>query len=287
MSTLPAEGPNAEQIRYWNEAAAPKWVELQRLLDAQIGPLGQVAMDRAAPAPGESVLDLGCGCGATTLELARRVGPTGSVLAVDISAPMLAVARRDAERAGARHVRFENADAQTHDFAPASVDLAFSRFGVMFFIDPTAAFANIRRAVRPGGRLAFVCWQGLPLNPWMAVPMAAAMAHVQFTPPPSPHAPGPFAFADADRVRGILEGAGFVEVAIEPHGATLTIGSGGIDAAADFLVQMGPTGTALREASDAARAEVVSAVRASLEPYATPEGVRMDSATWIVTARQA
>ncbi|HEY8514409.1 MAG TPA: class I SAM-dependent methyltransferase [Candidatus Binatia bacterium] len=289
MTTLAASGPNAEQIRYWNELAGPRWVSFQAALDAQLGWLGERTMDRAAIASGESVLDVGCGCGATSLELARRVGPTGRVLGLDISGPMLEVARERARGAGATNVSFALADAQTHALEQAAFDVVFSRFGVMFFAEPTEAFANLRRALRAGGRLAFVCWQALAKNPWFAVPLAAVAQHVTLPPPPAPGAPGPFAFADPERVRGILDGAGFADVAFEPVVETITLGAPGstIDQAVDFILQMGPAGAALREAGGDAKERVVPAVREALEPYAGPHGVRLECAAWIVTARNA
>ncbi|HZR80750.1 MAG TPA: class I SAM-dependent methyltransferase [Candidatus Binatia bacterium] len=287
MPPIASEGPNAEQIKYWNETAGPKWVQAQKLIDAQIAPLGEAAMARAAFAAGERVLDVGCGCGTTTIELGRRVGPRGSVLGVDLSAPMLDVARASAERAGLANVRFESADAQTHRFEPASFDVAFSRFGVMFFADPRAAFANLLSALRPGGRLAFVAWQALPLNPWMAVPMSAALAHIALTPPTDPHAPGPFAFADAERVAGILRDAGFTDVVGEPYAGRLSIAGGrAVEEAVAFLLQLGPTGTALREATEEVRGRVAEAVRESILPFVTERGVEMDSASWMFTARR-
>src|SRR5262249_40712661 len=167
----------------------------------------------------------GCGCGDTTVELSKGVAPGGSATGVDISAPMLERARAlaEAQRAAAR---FELADAQTHAFPPASADVVFSRFGIMFFADPTAAFANLRRALTPSGRLAFVCWQALPENAWMAVPMLAALQHLPPPPLPGPEAPGPFSFADPARVRRILEGAGFRSVQLEDVRETLTVGGG-------------------------------------------------------------
>jgi SAM-dependent methyltransferase len=286
MATLPIEGPNAEQIQYWNEQVGAKWVQMQSFLDAQIGPLGEIAIQRAGLAPGDRVLDIGCGCGNTSLALARRVGPRGSVLGIDISTPMLERARQSAREAGIDNVRFENSDAQTHRFEPASFDVAFSRFGVMFFADPTAAFANLRTALAPRGRLAFICWRPLQENPWMFVPLGAALQHMAAPPIPPPDAPGPFAFADADRVRGILERAGFADVGFEKIDETLTIGGdGGIELAAEFLMQIGPTGRMFREANDVALvARVSEAVRESLRPYASGGSVGMPSAAWVVTA---
>lgn len=287
MSLTPS-GPNAEQISYWNEQSGPKWVALEEMLDAQLEPLGRLAMERAGVAARERVLDVGCGCGQTCLQLAARVGPAGSVLGVDISSPMLERARERTRQAGLDHVRFENADAQTADLGEQGFDLAFSRLGVMFFAEPRAAFANLRRALAPGGRLAFVCWQALEHNPWMRVPVTAAARHLPLPPRPEPGAPGPFAFADAERVRGILEDAGFEEFAFEPHERELLVGGGGsLEHAVDFLLQMGPTAAALRAAgalAESRRAAVFDAVREAIAPYAVEGGVRMPSTSWIVTA---
>jgi SAM-dependent methyltransferase len=279
-------GPNADQERYWNETAGPTWVRLNDVLDGMIAPIGRLAMDRAGLVAGERVLDVGCGCGNTTVELARRVAPGGSVTGVDVSAPMLALARERA--AGVDGVRFEQGDAQVHPFPPSAFDVVFSRFGVMFFVDPTAAFANLRAALRSGGRVAFVCWQWLPVNDWMRVPVMAAAQVVALPPPPAPDAPGPFSFGDPDRVRAILGGAGFVEVDVAPHEGTLTLpGGGDIDATVDFVLQMGPAAAALREAADPdVRPRAAKAVREALLPYVTPEGPRMAYACWLVSARR-
>jgi SAM-dependent methyltransferase len=281
--TLAADGPNAEQIRYWNETIGPRWVEMGDLLDAQIAPLGVAAMEQARPASGESVLDIGCGCGQTSVQLAERVGPKGSVLGVDISTPMLERAR--ARAAGLQNLRFANADVQTRCF-DERFDLAFSRFGVMFFADPVAAFANVHRALRPGGRVAFVCWQGIDRNPWLLVPLRAVVGIVELPAPPPPGAPGPFAFADPERVQGILESGGFEQVVIERLEGTLAIGAGGdLERAVQFTMQMGPVSATLREADEDTRRRAADAIRAALAPLATPTGVRAEYATWIVTAQ--
>lgn len=286
MTRLAASGPNAEQIDYWNDTAGPKWVALQDALDRQIGPLGATAMDAAALRPGERVLDVGCGCGATSIELAGRVSPGGSVLGVDVSTVMLDAARAAAARAGVVGVAFENADAQTAALPPGGFDVVLSRFGVMFFADPTAAFANLRRALRPGGRIAFVCWQGLARNPWMGLPLAAALQHMPAPAPPAAGAPGPFAFADPDRVRGILRDAGFAGASVVSHEAEIAVGGGGdLAGTVDFLLQMGPLAAALREADPGLRERVAGAVREAIAPHADAAGdVRLASATWIVTA---
>src|SRR6266850_2472283 len=182
---------NQEQIRYWNEQGGPRWVQRQQQLDAQINPLGLVAMQRAEIRPGERALDVGCGCGQTTLELAQRVGASGSVLGIDISQPMLTRARERQQELGIKNLEFLHADAQTYSFERERFDLIFSRFGVMFFDDPAAAFANLRTALRSAGRLCFLCWQTLEKNEWARVPFLAATRHVQPPAPPAPDAPGP------------------------------------------------------------------------------------------------
>ncbi len=282
---IKVSGPNADQIQYWNEVGGPKWVALHDVISAQIRPLGALAMDRAGLAAGERVLDVGCGIGDTTLELGRRVGPGGAVVGVDVSAPMLDRARAAALSAGAANVAFENADAQTAAL-PGPFDVLYSRFGVMFFADPEAAFANLRRALRPGARLAFVCWRSLQENPWLVVPTLAVARHLPL-PQPDPHAPGPFAFADAARVGAILSRAGFVRVHHEPIDRELSVAGGrSLDETVDFLLQMGPASAALRQAN--AAPELVDRVRADLReaiaPHAGPEGVRMGGAVWVVTA---
>jgi len=246
-------------------------------------------MDRAGIAPGERVIDVGCGCGDTTIALGRRVGPAGRVLGIDVSAPMLERAAETARAAGVANVRLENADAQTHRLSPSAFDVVYSRFGVMFFTDPVAAFTNLRAALRPGGRLAFVCWQALLENPWLFVPLRAAAQHLTLPPPPAPDAPGPFAFADPERVRGILARAGFGDIVLEELHTTLTLGGGGtVDQAVRFLTEgVGPVSGVLREADPAVRPTVAAAVRAAIAPFHTPQGVRMGSAAWIVTARSS
>ena len=284
MTALAHDGPNAEQIKYWNEISGPRWVAQQELLDAQIAPLGRRAMDRAEIAPGQRVLDVGCGCGDTTIEIARRVGPSGMVTGVDITAVMLEHARSRVQDAQLTNVHFENADAQTCRLAPDDFDVVFSRFGVMFFADPVAAFTNLHSALRPGGRVAFVCWQTLPQNPWLFVPLMAAAQHIPLPQPPAPGAPGPFSFADRERVSGILQQAGFRDIALEPLLDTLFLGAGrNLDQAVDLVLQTGPVGAAIREAGTQHVPVVAQSIRDALTPFVTPDGVRMEYAAWIVT----
>jgi SAM-dependent methyltransferase len=286
MSTSQS-APNAEQVRYWNELAGPNWIAQRERLDRLVGPLGERALARAAAAAGEAVLDVGCGCGSTSLALGRAVGPAGRVLGLDVSRPMLEHARARVSAEGLSQLRFVEADAQVAALEPAGFDLLFSRFGVMFFADPQAAFANLRRALRPGARVTFLCWQALARNPWMTVPLSAVAKHLTLPPPPAPGAPGPFAFADADRVRGFLERAGLVDVACEDLQLPLAVGGGELESAIEFLLQVGPVGALLREAAAGPelRERVAGSLREALAPFTSARGIHMPSAAWLVTAR--
>lgn len=281
MSQSLALASNDAQIDYWNTAAGETWARHQQQLDRQLEDLGLEAIRVLAPAAGERILDIGCGCGETAEQLAARVGPAGAVVGVDISGPMLEVARRRPAVDGAARPEFRKLDAQTADLGPAAFDAVFSRFGVMFFADPAAAFANIRAALKPGGRLAFVCWRAFPENPWMHEPMAAAAPFLPPLPPVDPTAPGPFAFADEGRVRGILADAGFADIAIDPFDTR--IGGSGVEETVNLTLRVGPLGRILREMPSMADA-VIGAVRAAIQPYETPAGVLVPAAVWIVRA---
>jgi SAM-dependent methyltransferase len=274
---------NAAQIDYWNAQAGDTWASFQQQLDRQLEPLGREAMRVLAPAEGERILDVGCGCGDTTFELAARTGPDGSVLGVYVSRPMLEVARRRPPPASGLAVQFREADAQADDLGRGAFDAAFSRFGVMFFADPVAAFANIRAALKPKGRLAFVCWRSLSANPWMRAPLEAAMPFLPPLPPPDPLAPGPFAFADPGRVRATLERAGFGGVSVEPFDTR--IGGGDLDQTLTLSLRVGPLGAALRENPDRAD-QAIDAIRQVLTPYLVAGGtVLLPAAVWIVRAQ--
>jgi SAM-dependent methyltransferase len=276
--------PNADQIAYWNARAGNTWASMQKRLDAQIGSIGLKAMDALALQESERVIDIGCGCGTTSFEIARRVGASGRVTAVDISRPMLEVARRDAEQNRVHNITFLEADAQAYSFQSASSDALYSRFGVMFFIDPVAAFKNLLAALKPkSGRLAFVCWRPLKENPWMGIPVKAAMQHLPPQEPPDPLAPGPFAFADAERVKRILGEAGFSEIAAKPHDQKVQLGP--LDNAVEHCTRVGPLSRLLLE-YPAAVAPVAETLRKTLAEYISGGVVQMDSAVWIVTARR-
>jgi SAM-dependent methyltransferase len=276
------DAPNAAQVEYWNQTAGPTWVELHDQLDSLIGPMGQAAIAALGPTPGEAILDIGCGCGRTSLQLAAAVGSSGAVVGADISAPMLAVARaRPIPRTSARP-DFREVDAQAGDLGRGVFDAVFSRFGVMFFADPVAAFANIRSALKGNGRLAFVCWRSLADNLWMRVPLEAARPLLPPLPPPDPTAPGPYALADPARVRAILDAAGFQAVTIDPFDAD--VGGGDLDASVALTFRVGPLATALRE-NPQYKDKVGDAVRNAFAPYVTSRGVMTPGAVWIVTAR--
>jgi SAM-dependent methyltransferase len=212
---------NIAQIEYWNTKAGETWAKFQEALDRQIETLGLAAMDTLRPEKGEHIIDIGCGCGQTSLDLGSRVGAAGSVVGVDISKPMLEVARHRPRPAPNLRVTFELLDAQSDDLGHGRFDAAFSRFGVMFFSDPVAAFTNIRESLKRSGRLVFVCWRPLNQNPWMREPLEAALPLLPPIAPFDPMAPGPFAFADAGRVQSILAEAGFGSVKVSPFDAAI------------------------------------------------------------------
>lgn len=262
-----------------DELRVRAWAEVRALLELQLAPLGRHALAALAPRAGENILDIGCGGGETAVSLAEAVAPNGAVTGIDISAAVLARARSTASE----HVRFIEGDAQTFAFEPASFDAAFSRFGVMFFADPVAAFVNIRRSLKPHGRLAFVCWRSLEENQLDHLPLRAARPHLPPLPADDPHAPGPFSFADAGRVRDILQQAGFADIAIVAHDDR--VGSGNLDAMLAVCTHVGALGKILREHPEL-RTAALPAVRSALAAYDDTDGVRLSAATWVVTARQ-
>ena len=282
MTENPSSSDNAAQIDYWNATAGQTWARFQEQLDRQIEPLGLEAMRALDPAPGERILDVGCGCGQTSLELATRVTATGAVFGADISLPMLEVARARPVPNGAATPDFRQVDAQSGKLGEGAFDAVFSRFGVMFFSDPVAAFSNLRKALKPDGRMAFVCWRTFQENLWMRAPMEAAQPFLPPSPPMDPTAPGPFAFADADRVRKVLADAGFSDVTL--HAFNASIGGSSLDQTVDLAFRVGPLGAILREQPELAPT-VAGAVRSALAPYETPSGVLMPAAVWIVQAR--
>ena len=281
---------NATQIEFWNGETGRNWVTHDALMEAMLQPLGESVMDTLAPQPGEHVLDIGCGCGRTSLSLADRVGAEGSVTGVDISAPMLAVASQLAAERNAEHtsIQFLEADAQTHTFEPERYDVVFSRFGVMFFEDPIAAFANIHSVLRASGRLAFCCWQPRAVNPFMTVPAMAALELLPAPPEMPPRTPGPFAFEEAEYVMEVLTSAGFESVVVTPLKQPLTFGRGlSLTDIVQRLIQIGPIAQMVREASEDLQQPVRDKVIDAVAPFYTQDaGMTLDGQFWQVTARR-
>jgi SAM-dependent methyltransferase len=241
---------NHEQIAYWNQQAGPAWVVHQKRLDSQIRPHGALALETLALCHGQRVVDVGCGCGDSSLEIARRVGPGGEVLGLDLSEPMLARAQERASLAGLQQLEFQRGDAQYADL--------------------------------------FVCWQAPAENPWVLVPMAAAAPHLALPPPPAPGAPGMFAFADAERVQGILKAAGYRSIEISGAHVPMAPGGGSIDDAVEVFLEVGPVASALREsaAGSSLRARVAGAVREAFASHVGDQGLTLDSAIWVVSAQR-
>jgi SAM-dependent methyltransferase len=273
----------------WTDASAAKWVRLQERTDAQLGLLGLFVIDKLAPAPGERVLDVGCGAGQTLLQLAERVGSEGSVVGLDVSAPMLARARERVSEAGLSQVEIVLGDAATQTFE-RPFDLLFSRFGVMFFDEPVAAFANLLAALRPGGRLGFASWQAPELNPWVGLPLNAArkIAPQQALPAVlEPERPGPFFFSDPAFVQQVLSRAGFTEIAIEPREFSAPLGGARtLDEAVEFSLEIGPTARFVSEADPALVPAMRAAVREALSAFDSERGVWIPMRTLTVTARR-
>ena len=278
--------PNSDEIAFWNGRSGEKWVQYQENQDRMLRPHGDRAMAAAGIGPGERVLDIGCGCGDTTLQIARITGEGGAATGLDVSDVMLAHARARATAEPGLRVEFELADAEVHTFSRGSANVIFSRFGVMFFQDPVAAFANMRSALDAAGRLAFVCWQELPRNPWVHIPFTVAARHIDMPAPGAPDAPGPFAFADPGRVEGILRDTGFGGIEIEPYAPDLTVGRS-LDEAVKYLMQMTPVAGAVAEAGPEMRGRIADDLGRALEPLTGTDGVKAGSASWIVTARAA
>jgi len=283
----PASTPtnNDEQIRHWNEVAGPVWVERQANLDRMIGGLGAQALDGAHLAPGESVLDVGCGTGQTTVEIARRVGAGGRVVGLDISKPMLAAARQRPVAPGAAPLDFREADAQVAQIEREAFDVVFSRFGVMFFADPVAAFSNLSRALRPSGRLAILVWQPLARNPWVAGPMQALAGVLPMPAPPAPGTPGPFSMGDPARAKDILGDAGFDAITLTEIGDEMMMGNGSVDATVESMMNLGPCATLLKDAPREAVEKASSTLRKFYESIAENGKVKQRGATWLISAK--
>ena len=278
---------NEGQIEYWNGRTGEKWAANQERMDRLLAPFSQAVIEALAPTQGERAIDIGCGCGATTRAIAERVGSEGLALGVDVSRPMVEHARALAQAEG-NAAEFLIADASSHAFEGPGFDMLASRFGVMFFADPPAAFTHMHGAMKPGGRLTFACWRPLTENSWFHVPLFAALEHVPAPEAPPAGAPGPFAFQDRDRVNEILRTAGFSDIAIDPFDAEMTVGRASEDPVEDALQQsleIGPFSRLFAELDEATRDKAVDAVRKALDAHRSDRGVVLNGSVWLVTAR--
>jgi SAM-dependent methyltransferase len=286
MSSPSSEQDNAAQIAYWNDRAGETWTTFQERLDALFEPLTALALDAAAPASGEHVIDIGCGCGATVLALADRVGPTGHILGVDVSQPMSARARQRIANAAINNAEVVVSDAAVHAFVRAGTDLLFSRFGVLFFADPVAAFVNLRHAMRPGGRLLCAAWRPLADNPWFSVPLEAARPKLPPQAPADPNAPGPFAFANRERTIGIFSSAGWHDVRLTRHDLPMKFAeTGQLEQATDFATRMGALARLLADVDAEVRTAVRLAVGKALQAYDGAGGISLIGSIWLISAR--
>ncbi|OCP02321.1 MULTISPECIES: methyltransferase domain-containing protein [unclassified Ensifer] len=276
------------QVSDWKGQGGERWVAYQARLDAMVAVFGEAAIEAAAPVAGERVLDIGCGAGASSRDLANRVGAGGQVVGMDISEPLIDKARALAPQHSA--ASFQVADASSAELPPEAFDILFSRFGVMFFDNPTAAFTHMRRALRPGGRVAFVCWRSIAENDWVSLPMGAMKGIIPPMTPPNPEAPGPFSFGDQGRVARILTAAGLTDVAITPFDASIPFGKGetrdaALDDAVKMTLEVGLLARSLVDQPDDIRVRAAVAVRTVFAGFTRERSVMIDGAAWIVTGR--
>jgi SAM-dependent methyltransferase len=275
------EQANAEQIALWNDTAGRAWVEMHETLDRVLQPLEDLLVDVVAERKARSVLDVGCGTGSTTLAVARKLGPKGTAAGVDISEPMIALAKQRAEREKSP-ARFLVADAQTYAFDAKSFDMIVSRFGVMFFDDSVRAFTNLRRAAAPKADLNCIVWRSPAENPFMTTAERAAAPLLPQMPPRKPGEPGQFAFADRDRVDSILRSAGWTGIDIQPLDVACTLPERELQL---YITRLGPLGRVLAEIDAQTRSRIVAAVRAAFAPFVQGTQVRFTAACWMVGAR--
>lgn len=279
----PVDPSNAAMAQLWDGPSGEFWVEHADVFESQVAAYLGHYLAATGIGPGDRVLDVGCGSGQTAREAARLAGPNGQVTGIDLSGPMLKLARRRTAAAGLATVTFAQVDAQVADLGAARYDRVISRNGLMFFGDPVAAFTNLRRALAPDGRLVALVWQSLAENEWFA-DLHAAGAAGRNLPLPAPDAPGPFALGDPARVRALLTAAGFAEPELVGMREPMLYGR---DVATAEAMALGVVGAMLDDLDEDARAGARAALRATLEAHLRPEGVVYRSATWIITAAPA
>jgi SAM-dependent methyltransferase len=286
-SSISNDGSNIREDKYWNSAAGQKWVDFQDEMDSLLEIVKDQLLAKTDIKPGEDILDIGCGTGATTRHAAALTGPDGSVLGVDISALLLDCARNVAADPGAASINYLLADGQTHDFVANSLDLLLSRFGVMFFNDPVTAFSNMAKALKPGGRVCFVSWSDMNENPWFRIPRDAAIDRLGAIPPGDPHAPGPMAFADLDRVSGILRKAGLQDVTASNEKTNLFY-KGNREAATYLACNVGPVKRVVNEKGGSPEDldAISQKIGAELQNFVVPEGLLIPASLNFFSARK-
>jgi ubiquinone/menaquinone biosynthesis C-methylase UbiE len=270
---------NVEQAEAWNGEEGRHCVAHRDRYDAMLQGFTRRLLQAADVSPGQRVLDVGCGSGQTTCAAARAAWP-GSAVGADLSGPLLKEARRRAERERLYNVRFERADAQVHPFPAARFDVVLSRFGVMLFADPAAAFANIARALAPGARMAFLTWQAPERNEWVGV-LGAALASAAEPLPTDAAGPGPFSLSDPGRIRQLLGQAGFTQITVDPVDERGRLGSD-VEDVIDFVQDFGPVRHVLAGADTTTKAKVLNALREALASHHTADGVVLAAAAWLV-----
>jgi len=278
---------NKNQKDFWSGKGGDIWVERQNAMDTMLSPLGEAALNKLNFNEEENVLDIGCGCGHTTLNIAKRIGPSGNVTGLDISEPMLKRAKESAFEMSITNTFFKCVDVQTEDLGDQIYSAAFSRFGVMFFEDSIAAFKNINKSLISGGYLSFVCWQSPAVNPWQSLFIQEVKKFLDLPSPP-PRSPGPFAFMESEYVSSILEESKFQDITIEGHEAEVNMFSGRSlsDSVKDYI-SINPVVTQmLKESSENQIAEIVNSGIEAFSPYYSEKGLIFPSATWLVTARK-
>ena len=278
---------NKNQKDFWSGKGGDIWVERQNAMDTMLSPLGEAALNKLNFNEEENVLDIGCGCGHTTLNIAKRIGTSGNVTGLDISQPMLKRAKESTFEMSITNASFKCVDVQTEDLGDQIYSAAFSRFGVMFFEDSIAAFKNINKSLISGGYLSFVCWQSPAVNPWQSLFIQVVKKFLDLPSPP-PRSPGPFAFMESEYVSSILEESKFQDITIEGHEAEVNMFSGRSlsDSVKDYI-SINPVVTQmLKESSENQIAEIVNSGIEAFSPYYSEKGLIFPSATWLVTARK-